>query len=106
MLVNRLTFDEHLTKVSNKITKTIGFLRKLQNILPMPALLTIYRCFVRPHLDYGHIIYDQAFNLSFHQKLESIQYNAALTLTGAIRGSSREVVSRAKFRVSSIAMMV
>ena len=36
------------------------------------------------------IIYDQAYNLSFHQKLESIQCNAALALTGAIRGSSRE----------------
>ena len=86
---NRLTFDEHLTNVSNKISKTIGLLRKLQNILPRPALLTIYKCFIRPHLDYGDIIYDQAYNLSFHQKLESIQYNAALALTRAIRGGSR-----------------
>ena len=70
---NRLTFDEHLTNVSNKISKTIGLLRKLQNILPRPALLTIYKCFIRPHLDYGDIIYDQAYNLSFHQKLESIR---------------------------------
>ena len=76
--------------MSNKTSKTIGLLRKLQNILPRPALLTIYKCFIRPHLDYGDIIYDQAYNLSFHQKLESIQYNAALALTGAIRGSSRE----------------
>ena len=87
---NRLTFDEHLTNVSNKISKTIGLLRKLQNILPRPAHLTIYKCFIRPHLDYGDIVYDQPYNLSFHQKLESIQYNAALALTGAIRGSSRE----------------
>ena len=57
-LDNRLTFDEHLTNVSNKISKTIGLLRKLQNILPRPALLTIYKCFIRPHLDYGDIIYD------------------------------------------------
>ena len=87
---NRLIFDEHLTNVSSKISKTIGLLRKSQNILPSPALLTIYKSFIRPHLDYGDIIYDQAYNLSFHQKLESIQYNAALALTGAIRGSSRE----------------
>ena len=59
-------------------------------MLPMPALLTIYKSFIRPHLDYSDIIYDQAYNLSFHQKLESIQYNTALALTGAIRGSSRE----------------
>ena len=89
-LDNRLTFDEHLTNVSNKISKTIGLLRKLQNILPRPALFTRYKRFIRPHLDYGDIIYDQAYKVSFHQKLESIQYNAALALTRAIRGSSRE----------------
>ena len=106
-LDNSLKFDELLTNVSNKMSKTIGLLRKLQTILPRPALLTIYECFIRPHLDYGDIIYDQAYNLSFHQKLESIQYNAASAVTGAIRGSSREkVVSRAKFRVSSTATMV
>ena len=87
---NRLTFDEHLTNVSNKISKTIGLLQKLQNTLPRPALLTIYKYFIRPHLNYGDIIYGQAYNLFFHQKLESIQYNAALPLTVATRGSSRE----------------
>ena len=89
-LDNWLTFDEHLTNVSSKISKTIGLLWKLQNILPRPALLTIYKRFISPHLDYGDIIYDQTDNLSLHQKLESIQYNAALALTGAIRGISRE----------------
>ena len=43
-----------------------------------------------PHLDYGDVIYDQAYNVPFHQKLESIQCNAALALTEAIRDSSRE----------------
>ena len=35
------------------------------------------------YLDY------QAF-ISFHQKLESIQYNVCLAITGAIRGTSKE----------------
>ena len=74
----------------NKVNKTIGLLRKLQNILPRKPLLTIYKSFVGPHLDYGDVIYDQHYNNSFHQKLESIQYNAALPITGAIRGSSEE----------------
>ena len=76
--------------MSNKTNKTIGLLRKLHNILPGSALLTIDKCAIKPHLDYSDIIYDQAYNLSFHQKLESIQYNAVLALTGAIRGSARE----------------
>ena len=76
--------------ILNKVNKTIGLLRELQNILPRSALLTIYKSFVRPHLDYGDIIYDQAYNTSFHQKLEPLQYNACLAITGAIRGTSRE----------------
>ena len=35
-------------------------------------------------------IYDIAYNLSFNQKLESVQYNVALVITGTIRGTSRE----------------
>ena len=46
--------------------------------------------FVRPHLDYGDILYDQAFNNSFHDRLESFQNNACLAITGAISGTSRE----------------
>ena len=42
------------------------------------------------HLDYGDVLYDQAFNKSFHAKMGSIQYNACLAITGAIRGTSRE----------------
>ena len=52
-------------------------------------MLTVFKSFIRPHLDYGDIIYDQAY-ISFHQKLESIQYNSALAITGAIRGTSTE----------------
>ena len=38
----------------------------------------------------GDISYDQAYNSYFNQKLVLIQYNVALALTGAIRGSLRE----------------
>ena len=53
---------------------------------------TIYECVFSIHLDYGDIIYDQAFNNSFHQKTESLQHNAALAITGAIRGTSSEKI--------------
>ena len=66
-------------------TKTIGLLRKLQNLLPRTTLISIYAAFVRPHLDYGDILFDQAFNSSFHDRLESVQCNACLAITGAIR---------------------
>ena len=88
----KLTFEEHLKNVIDKTNKTIGLLRKFSNLLPRQALVTIYKTFIRPHLDYGDVLYDQAFNNSFHAKMESIQHNACLTITGAIRGTSREKI--------------
>ena len=88
----KLSFGENLNHVLNKVNKTIGLLRKLQNLLSRSTLITIYKAFVRPHLDYGDILFDQTYNSSFHEKLESIQYNACLALTGAIRGSSKEKI--------------
>ena len=44
---------------------------------------------MRPYLDYKYIIYDQAYNVSFHQKLASIQYNAELAITEPLRWTSK-----------------
>ena len=38
----------------------------------------MYKALVIPHLDYCDMIYEEAYNETFHQKLESIQYNACL----------------------------
>ena len=58
--------------------------------LPRSSLLTIYKSFVRPHLDYGDVIYDQPNNSSLSDKVESVQYNAVLAIIGAIGGTSKE----------------
>ena len=52
----KLNFQEHFENMLNKVNKTIGLLRKLQNTLPRPSLLTIYKSFIRPHLDYDHAL--------------------------------------------------
>ena len=88
ILDTKLDFSLHLKNVQNKVNKTIGLLRKLQDTLPRTSLITIFKSFIRPHLDYGDIIYDRAYNTSFHQNIESIQYNAALAITGAVRRTS------------------
>ena len=74
--------------------RLIGPSYKLHITLPRLSLLTIYKSFIRPHLDYGHIIYDQAYTASFHQKIESFQNNSALAITGAVRGTSKEKLSQ------------
>ena len=99
-LDTKLDFDEHIKGVFNKTSKSIGLIRKPQNFFTRPSLLQIYTSFVRPYLDYGDIIYDKTMIGSFQQKPESIQYNATLATTGAIRGTSREI-NYSKFRITT-----
>ena len=52
--------------------------------LSRPLLITIYTSFIRSHLDCGDILYNQAYNVSFHQKMKFIHYNVALAITESI----------------------
>ena len=70
--------------------KGIGLLQKPQSILLRTSLLTFYKSFIRPNLDFGDIVYDQLSIDAFSNKFETVQCNAALAITGAIKGTSRE----------------
>ena len=74
-LDTKLDFQEHLKSIFSKVNKTIGLLRKLHHILPRSPLLTIYKSFIRLHLDYGDIIYDQAYKTRLYSIQCSIGYN-------------------------------
>ena len=90
-LDEELTFKHHINGKINKANKGIGIICKLNNILPCSTLLTIYRSFIWPHLDYSDVIYDQPESESFSSKIESVQYNnASLAIAGAVRGTSQE----------------
>ena len=75
-----------------KANKGIGIIRKLAYLLPRESLITIYKLFVKPHIDYGDIIYDQPNNDHFCNSIERVQYNAALAITGAIKGTSQQKI--------------
>ena len=86
----KLNFVEHIKNVTQKISKTIGLLRRFQPILPRSSLLTMYKTFIRSQLDLVGVICDQANNFPFHEKLESLQYNPWLAIIGAISETSSE----------------
>ena len=90
----RLDFNEHVNNKINKCNKSIEIMKKLSLTLSRNSLLTIYKTFVRPILDYADIIYDKPLTESFKDKLEMVQYNAALVITGALKGTSRNLIYR------------
>ena len=57
----------------------------MYNALPRNSLITICKSIIRSHLEYGAIIFDQPENGSFCKKIESVQYNAALAITGQFK---------------------
>ena len=57
ILDEKLNFKEHLKDKMSKAYQGMAALRKLQNIFPRNSLLTIYKSCIRPHLDYGNVIY-------------------------------------------------
>ena len=54
----------------NKCYKMIGVIKRLSVDLPRDALLTIYKSFIRPHLDYEDIIYDKTHKNLLKTKLK------------------------------------
>ena len=54
---NILVFFQMESKIK-KATGGVNLVRKLNLLLPRLSLLTIYKCFIRPHLEYGNVIYD------------------------------------------------
>ena len=110
VLDSKMNYSNHLDETITKANKGIGVIKRLYHYLPRTALLQIYKSFIRPHLDYCDVIYhmptyDDFYstyysdrsktdpintNFRFTNKVEAVQYNAALAITGCVRGTSRE----------------
>ena len=99
ILDSKLTFIEHVNDKLKTAKRYIGILKFLSNYLPIKTLDQVYKMYVRPHLDYGDVIYhipqSQSIfdsSISLHplmERIEQIQYQAALAITGCWRGSDR-----------------
>ena len=94
-LDEKLNYNTHIKEKLSKVYKWIGLLRNLSYKLPRQALVTIYKASIRPHLDYGDIVYDKPNNETFINGTEKAQYDTALEITGAIRWTSWEKLNLA-----------
>ena len=99
-LDSKLSFSAHIKSAISKTREGIGLLKYLSKYLPRHTLNELYKLYVRPHLDYGDVIYHIPAKIcefsqntllsNLMEKIESVQYSAALAITGAWRGTSRQ----------------
>ena len=102
ILDSKLSFSAHIKSAISKTRKGIGLLKYLSKYLPRHTLNELYKLYVRPHLDYGDVIYHTPAKVcefsqniilpNLMEKLEAVQYSAALAVTGTWRGTSREKI--------------
>ena len=88
ILDQRLNFRKHINEKIKKANKGLGLLKFLSKYTTRPVLDTIYKMYVRPHLDYGVVIYHEQLKDSM-QLVESVRFQAALIVTGCWKGSSK-----------------
>ena len=94
ILDSKLNFHSHVREAIIKARRGIGIIRFLSKYVSRDVLDQIYKLYVRPHLDYGDIIYhkhDPKFKLYFTKMLESTQYSATLAVSGAWRGTKATI---------------
>jgi len=87
-LTQNLSWDSHIKSVCNKAAARIGRLRKCMYTLPLSALESIYITGIRPILEYAAPVIDNCTQRC-SDMLESVQYRAALAVSGAMNTSSR-----------------
>ena len=71
----------------------ISILKFLSKYVPKDILNLSYKLYVRPHLDYGDVIYHNQ-RADLMEYLEQVQYKAALVVSGCWQGTSRERLYR------------
>jgi hypothetical protein len=81
---NRLSFKEHISKVSNKLRTGLFILRKMMNIVGLKFLKTLYYAFVQSHLQYGLPMWGGVYHSSI-KRLEIIQNSAIRILATVAR---------------------
>ena len=87
-LDSRLNFSKHIHESIRKATKGLSLMKYLSRYVSRKVLDLSYKLYVRPHLDYGDVIYHNQ-RTDLMKLIEQVQYRAALIVTGCWQGTSR-----------------
>ena len=87
-LDSKLNFSKHIREAVGKATKGLSIMKYLSRFVSRKVLDLTYKLYVRPHLDYGDVIYHNQRN-DLMDLVEQVQYKAALIVSGCWQGTSR-----------------
>jgi len=91
VLDDKLNFRNHIINKIKVATKGLGLLKFLSKFMNRDKLNLMYKMYVRSHLDNGDVIYHNQ-SAEMMKKLESVQYNAGLIVSGCWKGTSMDKI--------------
>ena len=80
-----LRFKSHINSILLKFNRALSPLYPIASVVPRNVLLTIYKVYVQPHLDYCASVYDDHITVFDRSRLEKAQKRAARLITGTPR---------------------
>ena len=92
-IMNTLSWKDHITKIVTKAQKRLNVINRYKNYLPRLVLERLYTTMIRPVLEYGDLIYDNAPN-HLLRLIDQTQRRAALICTGAYRHTETTTLLR------------
>ena len=106
ILDSKLSFSAHITAAISKARRGIGGLRLLSRYLPRSSLCEIYKLHIRPHLDYGDVLYHIPTKVyefrstntlpSIKEKIESVSIFSCSRCYGCMEGDIEgQIIRRA-----------
>ena len=88
-LTNKLSWRPHILKIHQKASKKLNLLKPMKFKLGKKPLEVLYKSVVRSCMEYADVVWDGCCDAD-RDLLESLQFEAARLVTGALKGTRRE----------------
>ena len=75
MLDDKLTMNEHIDNMWKKANTKVGILAKIRRFISRKTAINIYKCMIRPHMDYIDFVVDSGSSCNI-SKLDRLQEKA------------------------------
>ena len=89
MIDEFLSWNYHINHVANKISSSLYALRQVKNLLPVKIKKLLYNSMVKPHLDYGILVWGQSLQTI---RLEKLQKKSVRLITNSSYNAHTEPI--------------
>ena len=89
-LDDKLTFQNHISYISSKVSRAIGIINRITYLVPFPQLLNLYYTMIYPHFLYGITVWGKS-SIGGETRLQRLQKRAIKVIVKYERNPRPEI---------------